>query len=63
MSDKTATELKTVEQLDPGTQARIARAPLPTKLTTFKRNFVPYQLVKFMVFNLRTLDIVRRSTN
>lgn len=53
--------MKTVEQLDPRTAARLARAPLPTKYTTFKRNFIPYQLVRFAMFNIRTLDIVRRS--
>lgn len=52
---------KTVEELDPKTAARIASAPLPTKMTLFKRSFVPYQLVKFAIFNIRTLDIVRRS--
>ncbi|MDI9588535.1 MAG: hypothetical protein ACOX5I_07210 [Gleimia sp.] len=61
MSEKTAEELKTVEQLDPDTAARLARAPLPTKFTTFKRNFIPYQLARFALFNIRTLDIVRRS--
>ncbi|MDO5049098.1 MAG: hypothetical protein Q4D87_04360 [Actinomycetaceae bacterium] len=60
MSEQTATK-KTVEELDPVTAERIARAPLPTRFTNFKRSFVPYQLVRFMAFNLRTLDIVRRG--
>ncbi|MDO5033876.1 MAG: hypothetical protein Q4E01_00595 [Actinomycetaceae bacterium] len=58
MSEKT---MVSVEELDPETNQRIARAALPTKFTTFRRNFIPYQAVRFAIFNLRTLDIVRRS--
>lgn len=51
----------TIEQLDPTTNQRIAAAPLPTRKTLFLRRFVPWQLVRFAAFNIRTLDIVRRT--
>ncbi|MDO5721775.1 MAG: hypothetical protein Q4P06_04440 [Actinomycetaceae bacterium] len=50
-----------IEELDPHTAQRIANAPLPTKKTLFLRRFVPWQLVRFAIFNIRTLDIVRRT--
>lgn len=53
--------MPTVEELDPRTAKRIASAPLPTRKTLFLRRFVPWQIVRFAAFNIRTLDIVRRT--
>ncbi|MCS4485049.1 hypothetical protein NXS08_06150 [Gleimia sp. 6138-11-ORH1] len=50
-----------VEQLDPKTAKRIMDAPLPTKKTLFRRRCIPLQFVRFVAFNLRTLNIVRLS--
>jgi len=33
-------------------------APMPTKTTRFWRNFVPWQMVRFVILNLRILKIV-----
>lgn len=57
MSDKTPT----VEELDPVQAARIARAPLPTKGTLRIRRFLPAQMWKFMMMNLRITNIVIRE--
>ena len=56
MSDK-----PTVEELDPEQQTRIQRAPLPTPATLRHRRNKIYQLGKFIVMNLRIMDIVLRE--
>lgn len=33
-------------------------SPMPTKTTRFWRNFIPWQLVRFVVLNLKILKIV-----
>lgn len=33
-------------------------APMPTKATLFWRSFVPWQLVRFMLLNIKILKIV-----
>lgn len=33
-------------------------APMPTKLTMFWRNFMPWQIIRFFVLNLKILKIV-----
>jgi hypothetical protein len=33
-------------------------APMPTKTTLFRRNFIPWQIVRFFVLNLKILKIV-----
>jgi len=33
-------------------------APMPTKTTLFWRNFIPWQIVRFFVLNLKILKIV-----
>ncbi len=40
-------------------QARYASKP--TRFTVFQRTFLPLQLVRFAVINLKMLDIIRRS--
>ncbi|WP_194948249.1 hypothetical protein [Actinomyces trachealis] len=50
-----------VEELDPVQAERIRRAPLPTKQTLRRRRFLPVQAGKFVVTNLRILDIVIRE--
>lgn len=51
----------TVEELDPEQQERIARAPLPTTATLRHRRNKLYQFGKFVVMNLRIMDIVIRE--
>lgn len=51
----------TVEELDPVQAERIRRAPLPTKQTLRYRRFLPVQAGKFVITNLRILDIVIRE--
>ncbi|MCI1676344.1 MAG: hypothetical protein LKJ57_07985 [Ancrocorticia sp.] len=48
-------EVKDAQEFDPKEGARIEQAPLPTKTTLFTRNFIPLQLAKFAVFNLKSL--------
>jgi hypothetical protein len=38
-----------------------ALASRPTRLTLFLRTFLPWQLVRFAVINLRMLRMLRRS--
>ncbi|HUW06778.1 MAG TPA: hypothetical protein VMW01_11015 [Williamwhitmania sp.] len=33
-------------------------APMPTRATMFWRNFVPWQIIRFFVLNLKILRIV-----
>lgn len=33
-------------------------APMPTKSTLFWRNFIPWQIIRFFVLNLKILKIV-----
>ncbi|WP_076464592.1 hypothetical protein [Actinomyces mediterranea] len=50
-----------IEELDPTQQERIARAPLPTPATLRHRRFKLLQFGKFIVMNLRIMDIVLRE--
>jgi hypothetical protein len=36
-------------------------APLPTRATVFMRTFVPWQMVRFAVINLKMLRLILRS--
>ena len=40
---------------------RIAEAPLPTRATLRARRSVPYQVLRFMAFNVRMLRMVRKG--
>lgn len=43
---------------------RAAAAPIaavPTRWTVFLRTFVPWQMVRFVVINLKMLRLIRRS--
>ncbi len=40
---------------------RIAEAPLPTKATLRARKSLPYQVLRFMAFNLKMLKMVRKG--
>lgn len=57
MSDKRVS----IEELDPEQQERIGRAPLPMPSTLRHRKNKIYQLGKFIVMNLRIMDIVIRE--
>ncbi len=37
------------------------QAPLPTPSTRFFRTFVPWQLLKFILINLKMIRMIRRS--
>ncbi len=37
------------------------QAPLPTPGTRFFRTFVPWQLLKFILINLKMIRMIRRS--
>lgn len=50
-----------IEELDPVQQQRIAQAPLPMPATLRHRKNKVYQFGKFMVMNLRIMDIVLRE--
>jgi len=39
----------------------IAEAPLPTRRTLRARSSLPYQLMRFVAFNLRMLRMVRKG--
>ena len=36
-------------------------ASKPTRFTVFQRTFLPLQMIRFVVINLKMLDIIRRS--
>lgn len=36
-------------------------ASKPTRFTVFQRTFLPLQVIRFVVINLKMLDIIRRS--
>lgn len=36
-------------------------APMPTRWTIFLRTFIPWQLVRFVVINLRMFRLIWRS--
>ena len=40
---------------------RMPDAALPTPLTVFMRTFVPWQMLRFAVINLKMLRLIRRS--
>lgn len=40
---------------------RTAHIAKPTRWTVFLRTFIPWQLWRFAMINLRMLDIIRRS--
>ena len=50
-----------IEELDPEQQARLAKAPLPTAATLRHRKNKMWQFGKFMVTNLRIMDITIRE--
>ncbi len=50
-----------VDELDPEAQERIAHAPLPTKGNLRLRRCLPFQFGKFVVMNLRIMDIIMRE--
>lgn len=54
-------ERTSIEELDPEQQQRIARAPLPTPATLRHRRNKVFQFGKFVVMNLRIMDIVIRE--
>lgn len=40
---------------------RTPDAALPTRATVFMRTFLPWQMVRFAVINLKMLRLIRRS--
>ena len=48
-------ELDDAQELDPAEGERIQQAPLPTQATLRARKFIPVQLWKFGIFNLKSL--------
>ncbi|NNN14097.1 MAG: hypothetical protein HKL81_10175 [Acidimicrobiaceae bacterium] len=40
---------------------KIATAPLPTRKTLKSRKNIPFQIVRFAVFNIRMLKMVTRA--
>ena len=36
-------------------------ASKPTRFTVFQRTFLPLQLIRFAVINMKMIDIIRRS--
>ncbi len=36
-------------------------APMPTRWTIFLRTFIPWQVVRFVVINLKMFRLIRRS--
>jgi hypothetical protein len=51
------------ERLDPmdDVARSIAEAPLPTRRTLHARASVPYQVMRFVAFNIRMLRMVRKA--
>ncbi len=48
--------------MDAARSSSLARFALkPTRRVTFWRTFWPYQLLRFVVINLRMLRVIRRS--
>jgi hypothetical protein len=45
----------------PVASPRTPDAALPTRLTVFMRTFVPWQMLRFAVINLKMLRLIRRS--
>jgi hypothetical protein len=45
----------------PAVAPRTPDAALPTRATVFMRTFLPWQLVRFAVINLKMLRLIRRS--
>ncbi len=43
------------------TERSIAEAPLPTAATLRLRKNVPYQVLRFIAFNIRMLKMVRKA--
>jgi hypothetical protein len=41
--------------------ADASMAPVPTRWTVFVRTFIPWQVVRFVVINLKMLRLIRRS--
>ncbi len=41
----------------------IAEAPMPTRRTLNQRRNLPYQIIRFIVFNLRMLKMVEKGHN
>jgi hypothetical protein len=39
----------------------VPMAPIPTRWTIFLRTFIPWQVVRFAVINLKMLRLIRRS--
>ncbi|MHC1707717.1 MAG: hypothetical protein AB9842_09365 [Bacteroidales bacterium] len=36
-------------------------APMPTRTTMFWRNFIPWQIIRFIILNLKIIKIVVRG--
>jgi hypothetical protein len=45
----------------PAAPPRTSDAALPTRATVFMRTFLPWQLLRFAVINLKMLRLIRRS--
>lgn len=48
-------DIADAQELDPVEGTRISQAPLPTPGTLRARKFIPVQLVKFAIFNLKSM--------
>ena len=53
--------MATVSTPSPAPARATPDAALPTRATVFMRTFVPWQLVRFAVINLKMLRLIRRS--
>ena len=57
-------ETKTVTETPPAEPLRATDAfyaPRPTRFTVFLRTFLPWQVIRFAVINLKMLRIIARS--
>ncbi|OFZ30067.1 MAG: hypothetical protein A2622_09440 [Bdellovibrionales bacterium RIFCSPHIGHO2_01_FULL_40_29] len=43
------------------TEAKSYLAPVPTKMTLFLRSFLPWQILRFLIINLRMTVMIAKS--
>ncbi len=55
------TKKNIARELDPVQADRMTRAPLPTSRTIRGRRNLPFQFIKFALFNLRIINITIRE--
>ncbi len=52
---------KTATDTDAARSTDAFYAPRPTRTTLFFRTFLPWQVIRFMVINIKMLRLIRRS--